>query len=107
MSPFTVSAGMMRWCGDVPLELRIKGDRISGCFHPKEYSFISIGEITYLLTIDPNFFGHPRTGFQKSFFFGTLLGLVKKKQEATTKFGKWINLNILKPIIQGGPKNQL
>ena len=39
---------------DVPLEVRIKGERISGLY-PQYILHLEVGEITHLLTIDPNF----------------------------------------------------
>ena len=45
-------------CLDVQLEVRINGDRINGLFH-LVINGVYWGEITHLLTIDPNFLGHP------------------------------------------------
>ena len=36
--------------------------RISGLFHPSIFR-LEVGEITHLLTIDPNFLGHPSKAF--------------------------------------------
>ncbi len=49
---------MFRKYLDVPLEVRINGDRISGLVHPNS-SPIYKQDMIHLLTIDPNFLGHP------------------------------------------------